>query len=131
MSHSLLSLPDFNQSLLGFLQASPTPFHATESMASILLSVGYTELFEDQAWQLQEQAGFFVRRNDSSIVAFWLADKTQPLRLLGAHTDSPCLKVKPNANMTERGYFQLGVEVYGGVLPVSYTHLTLPTNREV
>ena len=116
MSHSLLSLPDFNQSLLGFLQASPTPFHATESMASILLSVGYTELFEDQAWQLQEQAGYFVRRNDSSIVAFWLADKTQPLRLLGAHTDSPCLKVKPNANMTERGYFQLGVEVYGGVL---------------
>jgi aspartyl aminopeptidase len=105
MSHSLL-----------FLQASPTPFHATESMASILLSVGYTELFEDQAWQLQEQAGYFVRRNDSSIVAFWLADKSQPLRLLGAHTDSPCLKVKPNANMTDKGYFQLGVEVYGGVL---------------
>ncbi|MBQ0730351.1 MAG: M18 family aminopeptidase [Oleispira antarctica] len=116
MSKSLLPLSDFNQSLLGFLQASPTPFHATESMASILLSAGYTELFEDQAWQLQEQAGYFVRRNDSSIVAFWLADKSQPLRLLGAHTDSPCLKVKPNANMTDKGYFQLGVEVYGGVL---------------
>ena len=116
MSKSLLPLSDFNQSLLGFLQASPTPFHATESMASILLSAGYTELFEDQAWQLQEQAGYFVRRNDSSIVAFWLADKSQPLRLLGAHTDSPCLKVKPNASMTDKGYFQLGVEVYGGVL---------------
>lgn len=116
MSKPLLPLSDFNQSLLGFLQASPTPFHATESMASILLSAGYTELFEDQAWQLQEQAGYFVRRNDSSIVAFWLADKSQPLRLLGAHTDSPCLKVKPNANMTDKGYFQLGVEVYGGVL---------------
>lgn len=116
MSKSLLPLSDFNQSLLGFLQASPTPFHATESMASILLSAGYTELFEDQAWQLQEQAGYFVRRNDSSIVAFWLADKSQPLRLLGAHTDSPCLKVKPNASMIDKGYFQLGVEVYGGVL---------------
>ena len=107
---------NFNQSLLAFLQASPTPFHATQCMADTLLAANYTELFEDQTWQLQEQAGYFVRRNDSSIVAFWLADKSQPLRLLGAHTDSPCLKVKPNANMTGKGYFQLGVEVYGGVL---------------
>lgn len=116
MSHTLKSLLDFNQSLLGFLQASPTPFHATESMAKELLSAGYTELFEDQVWQLQEQEGYFLRRNDSSIIAFWLADKSQALRLVGAHTDSPCLKVKPNANLTGKGYFQLGVEVYGGVL---------------
>jgi aspartyl aminopeptidase len=85
-------------------------------MANILLSAGYTELFEDQSWHLKEQAGYFIRRNDSSIIAIWLADKSQALRLLGAHTDSPCLKVKPNANMTDQGYFQLGVEVYGGVL---------------
>jgi aspartyl aminopeptidase len=116
MSHSIVSLSDFNQSLLNFLQASPTPFHATDSMANILLSAGYTELFEDQSWQLKEQAGYFIRRNDSSIIAIWLADKSQALRLLGAHTDSPCLKVKPNANLTGKGYFQLGVEVYGGAL---------------
>jgi aspartyl aminopeptidase len=116
MSHSIVSLSDFNQSLLNFLQASPTPFHATDSMASILLSAGYTELFEDQSWNLNEQAGYFIRRNDSSIIAIWLADKSQALRLLGAHTDSPCLKVKPNANLTGKGYFQLGVEVYGGAL---------------
>ena len=111
-----LSNLNFNQSLLAFLQASPTPFHATQCMADTLLSSGYTELFQDQAWQLKEQAGYFIRRNDSSIIAIWLADKSQALRLLGAHTDSPCLKVKPNANMIEKGYFQLGVEVYGGAL---------------
>ena len=116
MSHSLTSASDFNQSLLGFLQASPTPFHATQSMADILLAAGYTELFQHQTWQLQEQAGYFIRSNDSSIIAFWLADKFQPLRLVGAHTDSPCLKVKPNANIDGKGYFQLGVEVYGGAL---------------
>ncbi len=113
---AVLTSSDFNQSLLGFLQASPTPFHATDSMANILLSAGYTELFEDQAWQLQEQAGYFIRRNDSSIIAIWLADKSQALRLIGAHTDSPCLKVKPNADLSGKGYFQLGVEVYGGAL---------------
>jgi aspartyl aminopeptidase len=120
MSHTdvspFLSNLNFNQSLLTFLQASPTPFHATQCMVDTLLSAGYTELFQDQAWQLKEQAGYFIRRNDSSIIAIWLADKSQALRLLGAHTDSPCLKVKPNANMTEKGYFQLGVEVYGGAL---------------
>lgn len=113
---AVLTNSDFNQSLLGFLQASPTPFHATDSMANILLSAGYTELFEDQAWQLQEQAGYFIRRNDSSIIAIWLVDKSQALRLIGAHTDSPCLKVKPNADLSGKGYFQLGVEVYGGAL---------------
>mgnify|MGYP000500497528 CR=1 FL=1 len=113
---AVLTNSDFNQSLLGFLQASPTPFHATDSMANILLSAGYTELFEDQTWQLQEQAGYFIRRNDSSIIAIWLADKSQALRLIGAHTDSPCLKVKPNADLSGKGYFQLGVEVYGGAL---------------
>jgi aspartyl aminopeptidase len=116
MSDILSSSYNFNQSLLGFLQASPTPFHATINMASTLISAGYTELFEDQSWQLKEQAGYFIRRNDSSIIAIWLADKSQALRLLGAHTDSPCLKVKPNANLTGKGYFQLGVEVYGGAL---------------
>jgi aspartyl aminopeptidase len=116
MSDFLSSSYNFNQSLLGFLQASPTPFHATISMANTLISAGYTELFEDQSWQLKEQAGYFIRRNDSSIIAIWLADKSQALRLLGAHTDSPCLKVKPNANLTGKGYFQLGVEVYGGAL---------------
>ena len=118
MSQSISSATrsDFNQSLLSFLQASPTPFHATTSMMSILLSSGYTELFEDQVWDLKEQSGYFIRRNDSSIIAIWLADKSQALRLVGAHTDSPCLKVKPNADLSGKGYFQLGVEVYGGAL---------------
>jgi aspartyl aminopeptidase len=119
MSKSLsasLTNTSFNQSLLSFLQASPTPFHATSSMVEVLLSAGYSELFEHQAWQLEEQAGYFIRRNDSSIIAIWIADKSQALRLVGAHTDSPCLKVKPNANISGKGYFQLGVEVYGGAL---------------
>ena len=115
-SLSLSSSTDFNQSLLKFLHASPTPFHATDSMAQTLLSSGYTELFEDQAWQIAEQAGYFIRRNDSSIIAIWIADKSQTLRLVGAHTDSPCLKVKPNADISGKGYYQVGVEVYGGAL---------------
>lgn len=106
----------FNQELLSFLQSSPTPFHATDQMADLLVAHGYQELHEHDVWQTENGNSYFVRRNGSSIIAFHLADKSQPLRLVGAHTDSPCLKVKPNADILNKGYWQLGVEVYGGAL---------------
>jgi len=112
----LSSQSDFNQHLLDFLQASPTPFHATEQIADALQQAGYTELHESESWQIEEQQGYFIRRNHSSIIAIWVADKAQALRLIGAHTDSPCLKVKPQPDIKNKGYWQLGVEVYGGVL---------------
>lgn len=112
----LSSQADFNQHLLDFLQASPTPFHATEQIAATLSQAGYTELNESESWLIEEQQGYFIRRNDSSIIAIWVADKAQALRLIGAHTDSPCLKVKPQPDIKNKGYWQLGVEVYGGAL---------------
>jgi aspartyl aminopeptidase len=109
----------FNDGLLGFLQSSPTPFHAVESMKAILLEAGFEELNEAEAWQLAPYGRYFVTRNGSSIVAFNLGPKPAldtGFRMAGAHTDSPCLKVKPNPELNRQGYFQLGVEVYGGVL---------------
>lgn len=115
-SSHLSSLSDFNQHLLDFLQASPTPFHAAEQMASALTAIGFIELIENQAWNIESQQGYFIRRNDSSIIAIWVEDKALPLRLVGTHTDSPCLKVKPSPELVKKGYWQLGVEVYGGAL---------------
>lgn len=105
--------------LLAFLQASPTPFHAIQNMGSALRRAGFDELRESDAWQLKTGGRYFVVRNDSSLVAFikGRADVlSQGIRMVGAHTDSPCLKVKPNPELDNKGYFQLGVEVYGGVL---------------
>ena len=109
---------DFNQQLINFLNASPTPFHATQNMAAMLSENGFSELQERQEWDTP--AGkYFVTRNDSALVAFVIG--RQPLeetgiRMVGAHTDSPCLKVKPHPEQKNQGYQQLGVEVYGGVL---------------
>lgn len=105
--------------LASFIADSPTPFHATASMAAILQQAGYSRLDERDSWQLKAQGKYFVTRNDSSIIAFSLGKNDpaeQGLRLIGAHTDSPCLKVKPNPELSRHGYWQLGVEVYGGVL---------------
>lgn len=114
-----LSLDAFNAGLLEFLGSSPTPFHATRNLANRLLDAGFAQLHEGDSWQLQAGNRYFVTRNDSSIIAFVYGSSPlleSGIRMIGAHTDSPCLKVKPRAELNRRGYFQLGVEVYGGAL---------------
>ena len=107
-----------NQGLLNYLQQSPTPFHATTNLASILSDDGFTELDEAKTWKVKP-GKYFVTRNQSSIVAFVMGKRNPAesgIRMSGAHTDSPCLKVKPRPETYRQGYLQLGVEVYGGVL---------------
>jgi aspartyl aminopeptidase len=116
---SLLSLDDFNTGLLQFLHSSPTPFHATRNLANRLLAEGFELLHEGDSWQLQPGKRYVITRNDSSIIAFVYGKSPlleTGIRMIGAHTDSPCLKVKPRPELNRRGYFQLGVEVYGGAL---------------
>ena len=103
--------------LLSFLQASPTPWHATASMVRRLERAGYRRLEETQAWQLSPGERVYVTRNDSSIIALQLpGEPLSALRMIGAHTDSPGLRLKPNAALHQQGWLQLGVEVYGGAL---------------
>jgi aspartyl aminopeptidase len=109
----------FNDSLLQFLDQSPTPFHAVQSQIELLKSAGFIALSEAESWNLKVGERYYVTRNDSSIIAFVYGQKPlleTGLRLLGAHTDSPCLKVKPNAEIQKNSYLKIGVEVYGGVL---------------
>lgn len=116
---SFLSQTEFNQEMMQFLQASPTPFHATQTLAEALRSAGFEQLAEVDAWNLSAGKRYFVTRNDSSIIAFVYGKNSlldTGIRLFGAHTDSPCLKVKPQPELNRKGYFQLGVEVYGGAL---------------
>ena len=104
--------------LMSFISDSPTPFHAVTSMVSQLNTAGYSQLEVASTWHLKAGGRYFITRNDSTIVAFQLPKKNalQRLHMVGAHTDSPCLKVKPNPEIQRKGYQQLGVEVYGGAL---------------
>ena len=113
------SAEQFNQGLAEFLDASPTPFHAVKSMAERLQSAGFSELDEASDWSLSAGAKHYVVRNGSSIIAFVMGSAAlseSGLRMVGAHTDSPCLMIKPQPELHKNGYFQLAVEVYGGAL---------------
>ena len=110
---------DFNNDLIEFLDGSPTPWHAVNTMKSRLDAAGFQQLDERDNWSLEQGQGYYVIRNGSSIIAFRSGKKSPVeagIRMVGAHTDSPCLKVKPNPEIRRKGFFQLGVEVYGGVL---------------
>ena len=108
-----------NPGLLQFIQSSPTPFHAVAALAEPLLAAGFTRLDETDNWSLQPGGRYLVTRNDSSLIAFSLRGRPPEesgFRMVGAHTDSPCLRVKPLPERRANGYFQLAVEVYGGAL---------------
>ena len=110
--------------LLDYIDRSPTPFHAVNEMKILLIQQGYSELKESKNWNLFSNGKYFVTRNDSSLIAFILGTKTQDasgFKIVGAHTDSPNLKLKPNPSYDKNGYLQLGVEVYGGVLLTTWT----------
>ena len=114
-----MDLNDFNSDLFSFLDASPTPYHAVQNQIALLKSYGFQCLSESDSWSLRAGERYYVTRNGSSIIAFVYGRDNvleTGIRLLGAHTDSPCLKVKPNAEIVSQSYLKLGVEVYGGVL---------------
>ncbi len=106
---------DFNEGLLGFLDASPTPFHATLNMTMMLINAGFIKLEETQKWDLKEGSKYYVTRNDSSVIAFTYSG-AKNYTMIGAHTDSPNLKLKPNPVIKEHGIVKFGVESYGGLL---------------
>ncbi|MFT4823614.1 MAG: aspartyl aminopeptidase [Halioglobus sp.] len=109
----------FNQQLCDFISRSTTPFHAVESMVAELAGAGFEELDDQSSWSVKPGGKYFLCRNGSSLVAFVVGTASAPvegMRMVGAHTDSPCLMVKPLPENNREGYFQLGVEVYGGAL---------------
>ena len=114
-----MSSHQFNRQLLDFIGRSPTPFHAVKNLRTQLEEAGFECLVEEDDWQIRPGGRYYVVRNGSSIIAFVAgrrpAEETG-IRMVGAHTDSPCLKLKPKPEVHAQGYFQLGVEVYGGAL---------------
>ncbi len=111
----MLSQEQYISELIDFISSAPTAFHATASAAALLRENGFTQLDEQNCWKRLEPGKYLVTRNDSSLIAFvWHGDG--PVEMIGAHTDSPALRLKPNPLRREQNCLQLGVEIYGGAL---------------
>lgn len=105
-----------NEELKHFLDCSPTCFHAISYFRNVLNENGYTELQENEEWQLRE-GKYFVVRNESSVIAFRIPDTCFSGFMIGAsHSDSPAFKIKENPEIKKEGYVVLNIEKYGGML---------------
>jgi len=104
-----------------FLDSSPSPYHAVLSMKRKLEAQGFSELKEDADWSLVGHGRYYVCRQQTSLIAFIVGEKhalesqfiKSKFLIIGAHTDSPCLKLKPKPIFEHKKYLQCAVEVYG------------------
>lgn len=109
------------EDFLAFVNASPTPFHAVQNAKKRLETAGFKAIKEREAWSSRLDPGgkYYLTRNGTSIVAFAIGKKWKPgnpIGMIGAHTDSPCLRIKPVSKREKDGFLQVGVETYGGGL---------------
>ena len=88
-------------------------------MQRTLQEHGFNNLDSGAPWSIGERDKAMVLRNGSSLIAFRMGSAPlieSGVRMIGAHTDSPCLRIKPTPDVRRAGFHQLGVEIYGGVL---------------
>ena len=118
----------FANELLDFIYKSPTAFHAVDTIKKVLNKEGFSELKECEKWNIEKGQKYYMTKNDSAIVAFVVGNgevHEDGFKIIGAHTDSPTFRIKPNPEMTsEQSYIKLNTEVYGG--PILNTWLDRP-----
>ena len=116
------------QSLMNFMDNSVCNFCAIETIKSELDKAGFKELILSDNWNIERGGKYYTTKNDSAIFAFTIGKKSPAqtgFKIIAAHSDSPCFRIKPNAEIKcEKGIIKLNTEVYGG--PILYTWFDRP-----
>jgi aspartyl aminopeptidase len=108
------------EGFLSFVNHAISPYHAVDWCKKTLLQNGYNELKEIDNWTLEKGKKYFFTKNFTTIVAFNIGTKFESgntgFKIIGAHTDSPCLKICPNSKTSHKSTEQVHVSIYGGGL---------------
>lgn len=109
----------YTKEMLEFIEKSPSCYHAIDNVQKSLVKQGFLALEEKEDWQLEAGKGYYVVRNDSSLIAFWMPDteEIKGYHIVATHSDSPTFKVKEAPEMVvEEHYVKLNTEKYGGMI---------------
>ncbi len=110
--------------LLTFLDQSPCNLFAVRAIVQRLEAAGFAPLSEAERWELQPGGRYYLERHGTAVIAFvvgLLAPSQAGFRMVGAHTDSPTFKVKPNPEKVHNGLVHIAMEVYGGPICATWT----------
>lgn len=112
-----ISFEETNRDLLHFISKSPSVFHVVRHIKAALLYAGFTEIREEDSWQIKRGEKYVVTRNGSALIAFSVPeDGGNAFKITAAHCDSPTFKIKENPEMRDGKYTRLNVEGYGGMI---------------
>lgn len=112
-----ITADDISRDLIHFIAKSPSTFHAVRGIKAALLYAGFTEIREEDTWQIEKDGKYVVTRNGSALMAFTVPQEgAEAFHITASHCDSPTFKIKENPEIADGPYVKLNVEGYGGMI---------------
>lgn len=112
-----ITADDISRDLIHFIVKSPSTFHAVRGIKAALLYAGFTEIREEDTWQIEKGGKYVVTRNGSALMAFTVPQEgAEAFHITASHCDSPTFKIKENPEIADGPYVKLNVEGYGGMI---------------
>lgn len=112
-----ITADDISRDLIHFIAKSPSPFHAVRGIKAALLYAGFTEIREEDTWQIEKGGKYVVTRNGSALMAFTVPQEgAEAFHITTSHCDSPTFKIKEDPEIADGPYVKLNVEGYGGMI---------------
>ena len=112
-----ITADDISRDLIHFIAKSPSTFHAVRGIKAALLYAGFTEIREEDTWQIEKGGRYVVTRNGSALMAFTVPQEgAEAFHVTASHCDSPTFKIKEDPEIADGPYVKLNVEGYGGMI---------------
>ena len=112
-----ITADDISRDLIHFIAKSPSTFHAVRGIKAALLYAGFTEIREEDTWQIEKGGKYVVTRNGSALMAFTVPEEgAEAFHITASHCDSPAFKIKEDPEIADGPYVKLNVEGYGGMI---------------
>lgn len=112
-----ITADDISRDLIHFIAKSPSTFHAVRGIKAALIYAGFTEIREEDTWQIEKGGKYVVTRNGSALMAFTVPQEgAEAFHITASHCDSPTFKIKEDPEIADGPYVKLNVEGYGGMI---------------
>lgn len=112
-----ITADDISRDLIHFIAKSPSTFHAVRGIKAALLYAGFTEIREEDTWQIEKGGKYIVTRNGSALMAFTVPQEgAEAFHITASHCDSPTFKIKEDPEIADGPYVKLNVEGYGDMI---------------